>query len=357
MIQFFLQTLVLLGALQGLISGGLLLGVKPRKLSYRLLAALILVIALANLNVFFLYQTLTPFWQKTGDVLPLLLFMPVGPLLFFYIKATLDNQDRLKGKDIMHFIPVVLDLVPYAAGALFHAGLINNPFIFIEQYDVYVDIPRWVSLTSYCIMSAKIIRNYHSSDVFIAKQVLLSFCIFQIIWLLFLCIYIIPGYRPVLINSAGWFPLYVPLSALIYWIGINGFISIRTANAGRRSSSGSQLAPGVVESVLDRLRDLMEKERPYLDPALNLNRVSELSGLSPKVISSVLNQYLQSNFSEFVNGYRVEACKQKLMDPDLQVYSIKGLAIDCGFSSLATFQRVFKQMTGLSPSDFRNNAG
>jgi AraC-like DNA-binding protein len=354
--QSFLHTLVLLGALQGFISAILLLSAKGGKLPYKLLAVLILVIALANLNVFLLYQSLSPFWLLIGDIFPLLLFMAVGPLIFLYTRASIDHPYRMGKKDTLLFLPVILDLVPYALGSFYHAGLINEPYTFIDQYNIYVDIPRWISLTIYCALSVKMIRGTNTPLANNAKQLILAFGVFQLIWLLFLGIYLLPGYRDSLLNMAGWFPLYIPLTALIYWIGIKGFLSLRTAYADRkRPAATSIVSAESAENALTRLRHLMETDKLYLDPSLNLAKVAAKANLPQKVISSVLNQHLNSSFNEFVNGYRVDAFKQKVNDPAMQVYSIKGLALECGFNSLATFQRVFKQVTGLSPSDFRRN--
>jgi len=351
--QSFLQTLVLLGALQGFISAILLLSAKGENLPYKLLAVLILLIALANLNVFLLYQSLPPFWLLIGDVFPLLLFMPVGPLIFLYTRAAINHQYRLGKKDVLLFVPVILDLLPYVLGSFYHAGLIGEPYTFIDQYNIYVDIPRWISLTVYVALSVKMIRGNNSLQANNAKQLILAFGVFQFIWLLFLVVYLIPVYSDWLLNEVGWFPLYIPLTGLIYWIGI---LSLRTVYADRkRPAAGGIVSADTAENALVTLRHLMETDKLYLDPSLNLAKLAAQAHLPQKVISSVLNQYLKSSFNEFVNGYRVDAFKQKVNDPAMQVYSIKGLALECGFNSLATFQRVFKQVTGLSPSDFRRN--
>ena len=67
----------------------------------------------------------------------------------------------------------------------------------------------------------------------------------------------------------------------------------------------------------------------------------------------MLNQHLQKSFNEFVNYYRVEAIKTKLQDEAANNLTIAGVAMECGFNSQATFQRTFKDLTGMSPSEFR----
>ena len=57
------------------------------------------------------------------------------------------------------------------------------------------------------------------------------------------------------------------------------------------------------------------------------------------------------NFNTFLNGYRLEECKAALADPVQAEVPIITIALDSGFQSMATFNRVFKAETGLSPSE------
>ena len=84
--------------------------------------------------------------------------------------------------------------------------------------------------------------------------------------------------------------------------------------------------------------------------------MAEHTGFSQKIISAVLNQYIQKSFNEFVNEYRVLEFKEKIVQPEFNHLTIAGIALECGFGSQPTFQRVFKEITGQSPSEFRKNA-
>ena len=354
----FLLTLVLLGALQGFISSILISTRRYTKIAGKLLSALIFLIALANLNIFLWYQKLSTFWSMIGDVFPLIYFMPIGPLLYLFVRTSLQHEKTLVAKDFWHFIPTVFDLIPYTAAGLIHLGVLGGQYVeFIDFYNVYIDVLRWISLTVYCILSWRLVyrkTTTEKSNIVNEKRILLPFAIFQTIWLIFLCLYLAPQYRENLIQSVGWFPLYIPLSLLIYWLGFTGFIIIATdARRQQTLSKGETLTNDMVEEAKLKLRQLMENDQLFLNPRLNLNALVSHSGLSQKIISAVLNQHMNTSFSEFINSYRIEAFKVKIKDPSMQRYTIKGIAMDCGFSSLATFQRVFKDVTGQLPSDFR----
>jgi AraC-like DNA-binding protein len=53
-----------------------------------------------------------------------------------------------------------------------------------------------------------------------------------------------------------------------------------------------------------------------------------------------------------VNAYRIEEVKERLLAPGHQHLTITGIALGCGFNSQATFQRAFKNSTGVSPKEF-----
>jgi AraC-like DNA-binding protein len=111
----------------------------------------------------------------------------------------------------------------------------------------------------------------------------------------------------------------------------------------------------VIGEAVPLLLKAMEKDQLYLNPELNLSLVAQHTGLPPKTISAVLNQHLQKSFNEFVNEYRVAAFKQKIAESQQEQYTIMSLALESGFNSLPTFQRAFRNNTGMSPREYMNN--
>jgi len=100
---------------------------------------------------------------------------------------------------------------------------------------------------------------------------------------------------------------------------------------------------------------LMERDQLYLNPALKIDLVAEKLALSEKLVSNLLNQHLGKSFNDFINEYRVLEAKKKLADIAYSKFTIASIAFDCGFNSLATFQRCFKQFAGITPSQYQND--
>lgn len=108
------------------------------------------------------------------------------------------------------------------------------------------------------------------------------------------------------------------------------------------------------ESLLSkRLKELMEREKLYLNEKLSGNEMAERLGINRHQLSEVLNNEMETNFYKFVNYYRVEACKQKMADPKFGHYTLMAVALECGFNSKTTFNTVFKKETGMTPTQYK----
>ena len=101
-----------------------------------------------------------------------------------------------------------------------------------------------------------------------------------------------------------------------------------------------------------RLEQLMQDEKPFLDPDLTLRSLAQTLGIPANHLSQLLNEGFDKNFAEFVNAYRVETFQSKAADPRLQHLTILGLAYESGFNSKTVFNTFFKKMTGKTPKEY-----
>jgi AraC-like DNA-binding protein len=101
----------------------------------------------------------------------------------------------------------------------------------------------------------------------------------------------------------------------------------------------------------DRLMQLMDQAQPWREPDLTLHELAHRLGTHPALLSRVLNTGCGQNFNDFVNTYRTQEAQRKLADPRFAHYSLMGVALESGFNSKSTFNRVFKKLTGQAPSE------
>lgn len=367
----FLNIIILLGALQGFIISALLYFTRRRSHANRILAALIFIISMACLNTYLMEigaKYSNAFWAGIEMYVPFIIAMPIGPLIFFYTKANLDSNLKITRADRVHFYPLVLDLVPNIAFVLLPIGLSMGLLTevdrtswryFADEYNTYIDIPRWISVSVYVLLAKREIdritlsRNDNRKSVKWPKQFVYAFMAFQLIWLLHLIPYVIPSMSTSLLNLVHWYPIYIPLAAMVYWLGINGYLVSQAKSQETSVSKPLALSDEVIKQTKITLFLAMEKDKLFLDPIFNLTALVQHTGIQQKVISSVLNQHLGKSFNDFVNGYRVNEVKRKLTDSKYNHLTITGIALECGFNSQATFQRTFKLLAGQSPREFQ----
>ncbi|UOG76672.1 AraC family transcriptional regulator [Hymenobacter tibetensis] len=100
-----------------------------------------------------------------------------------------------------------------------------------------------------------------------------------------------------------------------------------------------------------RLTDLMATDQPYLAPNLTLPELATRLGTNTSVLSRVINTGFNQNFNDYVNEYRVCEAERRLRDPRFQHYTLLAVALESGFNSKSTFNRVFKKLRGSTPSE------
>jgi AraC-like DNA-binding protein len=147
---------------------------------------------------------------------------------------------------------------------------------------------------------------------------------------------------------------------LVGWLGIAqprilagmSFLQALLPIKYRKSALSAEHAAHLVQ----RLTDLFETEKIYLDPDLRLDALAKRLHSSRHHLSQALNQQCQTNFSDWVAGWRVREAQQLLARRSKAELSIKEIAWQSGFNTKAAFNLTFKKWTGVTPTDFRNQA-
>ncbi len=94
-----------------------------------------------------------------------------------------------------------------------------------------------------------------------------------------------------------------------------------------------------------------------LEPGLTIGAVADRLNMPEHRLRKLINQGLgYRNFADFLNAHRIEAAQQRLADPALAREQIIQHAFALGYNSLTPFNRAFRARTGLSPTEYRNQA-
>ena len=102
----------------------------------------------------------------------------------------------------------------------------------------------------------------------------------------------------------------------------------------------------------------MSTEQLYLRPELRLTDVVARLPLSEASTRSLIHdEFGQGHFRSFLNQYRINHAQELLRSPDHHASKLIAIAFDSGFASLASFQRAFKRVTGLTAAEWRAMQG
>ncbi|WP_158267557.1 helix-turn-helix domain-containing protein [Adhaeribacter arboris] len=99
----------------------------------------------------------------------------------------------------------------------------------------------------------------------------------------------------------------------------------------------------------------MEQNKLYKNPDLSLPMLAQQLGWHPNEVSKLINEGLDKTFADFVNEFRLNEVKDRLLKGEDQQFTLLGIALEAGFNSKTTFNRVFKEQTGMPPKAYKKS--
>lgn len=296
----------------------------------------------------------------------------IAPLFYLYVRSYLRIPLGNKWTLAAHFglaILVLLSMLPfYLQSASFKLDFLqaigedafrNLPaeqfvimFLQIGQFLVYT------YLSYRCVVkqeasTARFRANGNIPKIRWLKRAILAFGLFSVFFGLMTIILLAQNAYRLEID----YVVVLLLSLLIFVIGYVALSQPKLFQEGlKKGRSQTQLTASSASSLEQRLQTVMKTDKPFLQEELKISDLANLLGVPVHHLSEFLNNELHTNFADYINQYRIETAKALLSDPKQQSSKILAIAFEAGFSNKATFNRVFKQSTGLTPSAYRKNA-
>jgi len=365
------STINLAGAIHALIQALLLLLAKRgNRRANRIMAALLSVFALGMANGFSDILGLYEKWPFLAILMgPLIL--AYGPLFYFYVKAMALKSFRWKPSFVLHGLPFLIGALSYGAFWLSIKGGPGRTGIlaFFNQNIKYI----WVLITMAAIVqtvvyailivsllreySKKIKATYSTIDRINLAWLRQRLIVYLTIWAVVLVIIVMAGGQSIKLAAQIAFFLValntfsIGYRATLQPQALYGPFEEKQAARYERST----LTPENSKLYKSLLLEVMEREKPFLDPEITLPKLAERLSIPLAHLSRVINERLGNNFYEFINHYRVQDAQRRLALPESKQQKLIAVALDCGFNSVATFNREFKELTGRTPSEYRKN--
>lgn len=273
-----------------------------------------------------------------------------GPLMYFYIKLQVKQDFQFKLSNAVHLIPFTL------AAAL----IISNRLTY--NYFVYYQFLYFFLLFVYNFCAFRLLSRYRQG-----LKDRYSFEIKQdLVWLKFVLYgYIIACAVSLTTSYVGEYTsipaeyvidivyttFLIFFNILFYRAMIQPQVLIQLDE--KPKYSGTSLSASDIGMYSQNITEALTDNKCYLNPSLTLQELSNITGISERNISQVINQHWKQNFFSFINGYRVEEAKMLLNDFDQNKTTMIGIAFDSGFNSKSAFYDAFKKHTGITPTEYR----
>jgi AraC-like DNA-binding protein len=141
-------------------------------------------------------------------------------------------------------------------------------------------------------------------------------------------------------------------------LGVSGYYALfQTAPPQTDADAAPEPAHAIdldaCKADFEQLTQHMQAENLHRQEAFRLGQLANALGWPNYRVSEALQYAGQTHFFDFVNGYRVAEVSALLADPKNSRVSVLSLALDAGFQSKASFNRIFKSSTGETPSQYR----
>ena len=345
MFEEVLAFLVLIAAAHGLGIAVLLL---RRSRRYLFLAGIILLLSF-DLGTMYIFSR--ELEQRFVQLYFVELVTPFlyGPLLFLFARELAGRA--VSRRDVWHFLPALL-LWAITLPDLWTG--FSNPEFFRELYgsynewDVFFRVLLNIQIPAYLLAFLRLPIPEDPGGI---KGRRLNLILFALIWSSVILESAISFFYP---NTLGAIHLLLTAAsvAVVYLVGTLSLRGDIPGPSGPKYAK-TRLEEDDLRELVQRMQEFMTNETLYTDPDLSLEDFAGRLDVPPHRVSQALNRGLDRNFFRFVNDYRVRAVQAALVSEDYRDQTVLEIALRCGFNSKASFNSVFKQHTGVTPSAYR----
>jgi AraC-like DNA-binding protein len=304
-----------------------------------------------------------------------------GPFLYLYTEYLIEGRKRFRSRDYLHFLPFALLTSSYF---IFFKDVVEfNDTSYLKQ-DPYL----WVrmvyalvffgSILIYTLLTFQKLRQYRQQintrfsyrdgtiNLFWLNFIAILFSVTFIVYFIVGSINAVAFDRVIDTATISHVGLTI-LAFSISYFGLKQPLLFRNIEASppeaplvdeaddpeAKAETKPKLETQEANRIQQKLERIMQEEKPYLNAELTLHDLSALLNVSKPELTYLLNAHIGKNFFTYVNEYRLKAVIRRLENPDYDHLTIMAIAYDCGFNSKSTFNSLFKQFTGQTPSEFK----
>lgn len=318
-----------------------------------------------------------------------------GPLILWYTRSLINDEIRLTKFDLLHLAPFVLNfigVIPYiltpfeyklqVAEALLkdlrYAEVIQQEINWVFPMKLNA-LARNISLLSYSVYSIAQFTHYllkskgvNDSLKYQGKHLALWYFIFTGVFFLI-------GANNM--TAAVRFTFFGGTAVTLYEFNVAFFNSLLIAGMPLvlitfphiiyglpKPVSKASKSPGLKEEnkpaeitgdesiyfkkIAELISILLEKEKPHLKVDFSIEDLMARLDVPRHHLYFCLNSVIGTKFTELKNRHRILHAQHLLLNLDLNRFTIDSIGLQSGFSSRSNFYSSFKDITGITPSEF-----
>jgi len=371
-----MKAIFLVGAVQAFFLAVLLVSKKNKITADYILSVWLIITAVPLFLYFINYESYSFILNNSKSIPTYLMIINIpflliqSPFLFIYVSTIVKGTKKFNLIYLLHFIPVLLFILSFFLIIDFKADdrMTFNLFDYKYFEIIIFFFPFTLVLAFFYIFKSFLRINKYKKKLY--KQFSYTESI-DFKWLKNL----------ILITSSVWLILgifafmfkklhteiniqdivLISASIAIFIIGYFGFLRTdvffnkelhEKKNGNNKIEKKKNNIPDEnTEKLIKRIKDFMKEEKPYLESKLSIKQLADLLSVQTYQLSNVINDYLDKNFFDFVNEYRVNEVKKQMQEN--KNYTLLAIAYECGFNSKSSFNRIFKNFLGLTPSEYQ----
>jgi AraC-like DNA-binding protein len=287
--------------------------------------------------------------------------------LFLYIKSATGEKYNLKPIDGIHLIPFLIILIYSVIN--FHIKdidtqtyLIQNGGVLDTQFVQIMDIGFLVLFITYLVLSMNLLIKYKikiKNQFSNPKSLNFSWFYILLVFLFAIWIFVLANFLLSLCNLPNSLLLYLIVKLLILflflYISFSGFKDryVFLDVKSQKKYQQSRLSQSEILKYSEEIVNYFDKMKPYLNPDLNLNEVSEYLNMPARNVSQIINEGCNQNFYDIVNKFRIEEAKSLLKSYSPEEKTVSEIMYNVGYETKSAFYKAFKKFTNSTPMEYR----
>ena len=303
-----------------------------------------------------------------------------GPFLFLYTKSLTYGTSSFRTKDYIHFIPFVALTIIYFTSFQGEVNFKGDNFLVADGdalVRIFYSLAFVISVAYYTYITFYILKRYRTQrfdrfSYFSAENELNWLYFLTTLFALIYAVYVVLGVINFISGEPRFSIDYISNIGLVLLTFSVSYFGLKQPYLFKnRKDEDEDEAEDVKEKVpkekyrqsnlndevkkehIATLMKYMEEERPFLNPELTVQDLSKHVNIARHHLTEILNNEIGKNFFTFINEYRIGEVKRRLLNEKFDHLTIIAIAYDCGFNSKSTFNSIFKQNTGSTPSKWK----